>query len=53
MGEVFLVRDTAHDGDEMCVLKSVLCASNGDAKEALKEAKVLKVILFTDGILCQ
>jgi serine/threonine protein kinase len=41
MGEVFLVHDAAQ---ETCVLKSVLCASNGDAKEALKEAKVLKDI---------
>jgi len=43
MGEVFIVRNTKA-GDDMCVLKSVLCASNGDAKEALKEAKVLKDI---------
>jgi serine/threonine protein kinase len=44
MGEVFIVRDTTQGGDSTCVLKSVLCASNGDAKEALKEAKVLKDI---------
>ena len=44
MGEVFLVIDTAHSEEETCVLKSVLCGSHGDAKEALKEAKVLKDI---------
>ena len=35
MGEVFIVRETAQGGgqekDDTCVLKSVLCASNGDA----------------------
>jgi serine/threonine protein kinase len=46
MGEVFLVQEAAapEGGRATCVLKSVLCASNGDAKEALKEAKVLKDI---------
>jgi serine/threonine protein kinase len=44
MGEVFLVYETAKGGEDMLVLKSVLCANNGDAKEALKEAKVLKDI---------
>ncbi|EKX51468.1 hypothetical protein GUITHDRAFT_102736 [Guillardia theta CCMP2712] len=43
MGQVFLVRHVENDRN-LFVLKSVLCFSQGDAKDALKEAKVLKEI---------